>query len=253
MMRFSALKSQKHFRDLVQLNSLADVVLWLDLEELVKSDYTAVISGIWLSEYKGAQTFLKSRSRAGRSTLIVPRFAGGDLAHVIASPTAFKIVAADFDQIVWEDGTESEVSGVSYFKTSMHAGRLATAKNLGPVIFFYRSHVAAGPIVLCSAAVTGRPIGIKREAQKKLLSRINREIKALEPESSKKKNKCRLPIEGAGNCTAPLSVLESFLNENGEQGASLLLALYACNGERQSHLSGTRKENARHQFAGSDD
>jgi hypothetical protein len=115
MMRFSALKSQKHLRDLVQLTSLADEVFWLDLEDLAKTAHTAVISGIWLSEYEGAQTFLKSRSGAGLSTLIVPRFAAGDLAHVIGSPAALKIVAADFNTILWEDGTESEVSGVSFF------------------------------------------------------------------------------------------------------------------------------------------
>jgi hypothetical protein len=242
MMRFSALKSQEHLRDLVQLTSLAAEVFWLDLEDLVKTAHTAVISGIWLSEYEGAQTFLKSRSGAGLSTLIVPRFAAGDLAHVIGSPTALKIVAADFNTILWEDGTESEVSGVSFFRTSMHAGRLATAKNLGPAIFYYRSHAAAGPVVLCSAAVTGSPIGIKRKAQKKLLSRIIREIKALEPDSPKTKKKCQLPYDSASDCKDPLSELESFLNESGEQGAALLLALYVCNGERHSRLAQTAKK-----------
>jgi hypothetical protein len=242
MMHFSALKTQKHLRDLVQLTNLADEVLWLDPEDLSKSTNTAVISGIWLAEYAGAQAFLKSRSEAGLSTLVVPRFAAGDLAHVIGSPSAFEIKAADFDTLVWEDGTEYEVSGVSFFKTSMHAGRLATAKSLGPAIFYYRSHAVAGAVVMCSAAVTGRPIGIKRTAQKKLLSRIDREIRALVPELSKKKKNCASPLVSASDCTDPLSGFEAFLHETGEQGAALLLALYACDGERQSRLSQTAEK-----------
>ena len=240
MMHFSALKSQKHLRDLVQLTSLADEVLWIDLEDLSKSTDTVVISGIWLAEYAGAQAFLKSRSEAGLSTLVVPRFAAGDLAHVIGSPSAFEIKAADFTTIVWEDGTEYEVSGVSFFQTSMHAGRLANAKSLGPSIFYYRPHAVAGPVVLCSAAVTGRPIGIKRASQKKLLSRIDREIRALAPELSKKKKTCPLPFVSANE--DPLWGVEAFLKETGEQGAALLLALYACNGNRQLRLLQTAKE-----------
>lgn len=242
MMHFSALKSQKHLRDLAQLTSLADEVLWFDPEDLSKSTDTVVISGIWLAEYAGAQAFLKSRSEAGLSTLVVPRFAAGDLAHVIGSPSAFEIKAADFDTLVWGDGTEYEVSGVSFFKTSMHAGRLANAKSLGPSIFYYRSHAAAGPVVLCSAAVTGMPIGIKRAAQKSLLSRIDREIKALAPELSKKKKACPLPFVSASDFKDPLWGVEAFLKETGEQGAALLLALYACNGNRQSRLSQTARE-----------
>ena len=242
MMNFSALKSQKYLRDLVQLTSLADEVLWLDPEDLVKSTNTVVISGIWLSEYAGARTFLKSRSTAGFSTLVVPRFAAGDLAYVIDSPSAFEIKAADFDTLVWEDATEYEVSGVSFFKTSMNAGRLATAKQVGPAIFYYRSHAAAGPIVLCSAAVTGRPIGIKRASQKKLLSRIDREIRVLAPELSKRKKIYPLPLPSNSDCKDPLLGVETFLKEAGEQGASLVLALYACDGNRQQPLSQTAKE-----------
>lgn len=242
MMHFSGLKSQKHLRDLVQLTILADEVLWLDPEDLSKSTDTVVISGIWLTEYAGARAFLKLRSEAGLSTLVVPRFAAGDLAHVIGSPSAFEIKAADFDTLVWKDGTEYKVSGVSFFKTSMHAGRLANAKILGPSIFYYRSHAAAGPVVLCSAAVTGRPIGIKRAEQKKLLSRIDSEIRALAPELYKKKKPCPLPCVSASDCKDSLWELEAFLKETGEQGAALLLALYACNGIRQSHLLQTSKE-----------
>jgi len=242
MMHFSALKSQKHLRDLVQLTSLADEVLWLDPEDLSKSTDTVVISGIWLAEYADAQAFLKSRSEAGLSTLVVPRFAAGDLAYVIGSPSAFEIKAADFSTIVWEDGTEYEVSGVSFFKTSMHAGCLAKAKNLGPSIFYYRSHAVAGPVVLCSAAVTGRPIGIKRATQKKLLLRIDREIRILSPELPKTKKNYSLQFVSISDCADPLLGLDTFLKETGEHGAALLLSLYACRGEKPLRLSQTAKE-----------
>lgn len=236
MMKFSALKAQQHLRDLIQLPRLCDDgIVWIESDRIAMTKEPLIICGLWLSEEPDAGNILTSRSKSGLSTLIVPRFKAGDLAGVLNAPASIEITPSDFSSILWEDQTLFNISGVSYFKTSLHAGRLAIAKNLGTTLFYYRSHAAAGPILCCSAAVTGKPIGVKIKEQELLLGQIFSKIKSLEPTLIQEKTDKGATLSEIEDLSADNSI-DGFLSRTGEQGAALILALIACNGTHETHV-----------------
>ncbi len=230
MMRCASLESQRNFRDLAQLPRLIDEVMWLGMEDLACTSEPVILCGIWLSECaEAAAGFLHARSHKGLSTIVVPRFKAGDLSAILGAPSGIEVHAADFDTVDWEDGRQYAVSGVCYLKTSLHAGRWAVATGLGPVVLSYRPHSAAGQIVLCTASITGRPPGVDRKEQYRLLERILRDVQSSQSSAGQMDSSPRRQVS--------LLDLVTFLQETGERGASLLLTLFACNGDREADIS----------------
>lgn len=234
-MRCCALKNQKEFRDLSLLSELAENVTWLDSDELGKAPEAAVICAIWLSEApEEASSLLTARSRKELPTVLLPRYKAGDLSSVIGAPSAVVVHAADFETVEWQDGVAYRVPGVCVLKSALHAGKWAIASGLGVVVLSFRSHAAAGPIVLCTASVAGRAPGVRREEQRRLFERILSEADAARP--------CLEPPCDAEVPPGPAADLDACFRETDNRGAAVLLALIACGGDRQADLSGTARQ-----------
>ncbi len=235
MLRCAALEVQRSGRDLAQLEELVDEVVWTASSDAIDVAEPLIVSGLWLSENaQYGQTMLSGRSEAGGVTLLVPRFKGGNLAPLVSAPSAVEVRAGNFDGVAWEDGEQYVVSGVSSLRTMLHAGRWALATGVGVVVLCFRPHITAGPIVMCTAALGSRPPGVELEEQRRLLSRILRETSAhVRPPS---------PKQGDTRTNEPALDLDTYLSEEGAQGAGLLLALVACKGDRAADVAKVAKE-----------
>lgn len=230
-MRCVALTEQQSLRDLSQLAKLTDELSWISADKLPIASGLAVICGLWLQDGgEAAVALLRKRCEVGLVTLLVPRFKAGNLAGLLGAPSAIEVKPGDFSEIVWCEGSIYSVSGVSHFKTSLHAGNWAKAEAGGTTVLGFRTHATAGPIILCSASLTSRPLGIKFEEQQRLFDQIVSCIAAMGVVP--KKVESDEPIR----TVSPLGI-EAFLDEFGEQGASLLLALVASNGDREADLA----------------
>jgi hypothetical protein len=231
MMRCVALESQKSLRDLAQLPRLVEEVVWLGMDELTSASEPAVICGIFLSEDEvSAANLIRTRSQKGFATILTPRFKASDLAPLLGAPAGIELKPADFDTVHWEDGAHYSVSGVCHLQTALHAGRWATATGLGPVVLAYRPRSAAGPIVICTALVAGRPLGVDRNEQRRLLQRILAVTESVLP------TRAQIDEKSEGSPAAAPD-LDTYLRETGEHGAALLLTILACNGDRESDLA----------------
>jgi hypothetical protein len=212
-MHVAALTTQKGLRDLGSLPGLAESVAWLESGEAATEPAPLVVCGLWLAQSADeARAVLRGRTQAGLTTVVVPRLQAGDLSGLLGAPATIEVVPGEFRGVSW-DGQDYAVPGVAVLETSLHAGKWAVAAGLGTAVLAWRPHAGAGAVVLCTAALTGRPLGVEREQQRQLLERILR--------------------EAASGTTAPrreeLSVAErvplgTFLDEEGEAGAALLLA-----------------------------
>jgi hypothetical protein len=140
---------------------------------------------------------------------------------------------SNFDGLVWEDGQSYAVPGVSSLRTVLHAGKWAIATGVGTVLLCFRPYITSGPIVICTAAVSGRPTGVRLEEQRRLLARILSEAERLAAPSDQNELKTRP--------TQPAPDLETYLREEGPAGAALLLALIACNGNKAADLGNSVK------------
>ncbi|MCI0390295.1 MAG: hypothetical protein MOB07_16215 [Acidobacteria bacterium] len=223
-MRCAALTIQQKLRDLANLSSLVDEVEWIAVEQAAEVNRPLVICALWLWEAAAeAATILQTRSLAGKTTLVVPRFRAGDLMDALKAPSAIGVTGAEFHSLEW-DGQHFDVPGASVFQTSLHAGKWATSTGVGAVIMAYRPHTAAGPIVLCSAAVTGHPLGVDLDAQRALFTKI---LETAAAQSA---------VPDAVNAPAPRSdqatTIDAFISEEGEVGAAFLLARLAT-GEQE--------------------
>ena len=128
-MRLAAPIEQQTDRDLQRLPELADAVLWLDEAALADTPVPAVVTGLWLSaDSVRAERLLKTRCVKGYVTLVVPRFAGGDLAGILGAPTAIQVRPGDTETVVWQDGGVYAVSAVSLLETVLPAGRWAVSE-----------------------------------------------------------------------------------------------------------------------------
>jgi hypothetical protein len=218
-MRCSALTFQKSLRDLANLPVIAGQVDWVETSEAEKTDGPLVVCALWLWEKpEEAKSILRARSQSGRCSLVVPRFRSGDLAQVLISPTSVLVKPGEFNSLLWEE-RQYRVSGTSVFDSALHAAKWATSVGVGTVILGYRAHAAAAPIVLCSAAVTGRPLGVQVEEQRSLFERI------IETASSQSVRKEVPTTEGKSAGRAPS--LDAFLEEEGNLGAAFLMAKFA--------------------------
>jgi hypothetical protein len=222
-MRCAALTIQQNLRDLANLSALVDEVEWIAVEQAAEVSGPLVICALWMWEAAAeAATVIQTRSLAGKSTIVVPRFRAGDLMDMLKAPSRIEVKSAEFHSLECE-GQHFDVPGASVFQTSLHAGKWATSTGVGTVIMAYKPHTAAGPIVLCSAAVTGRPLGVDQDTQRALLTKI------LETATAQS------PVAGAIYAPAPRSeqapTIEAFINEESEAGAAFLMALLAADGQ----------------------
>lgn len=110
--------------------------------------------------------------------------------------------------------------GVAVLETSLHAGKWAVATGLGTAVLAWRPHAGAGAVVLCTAALTGRPLGVEREQQRLLLTRILSE--AASGTAAPRRDE---------SAAAGLVPLGTFLDEEAEEGAALLLAWLVAGAE----------------------
>jgi hypothetical protein len=235
MVRCAALQNHRSGRDLAQLSELVDEVIWVDEVDVEDTTEPVVVSALWVMDNADrGRHLLRSRSDAGRATVLVPRFKGGDLAPLLGAPCAVEVRAGDFDGVCWDDGQQYGVPGVASFRTALHAGRWALAIGVGPVVLCFRAHTTAGPIVLCTAAATSRPPGVALQEQRRLISRILSEVGAHS-----------MPPVPNGEVAGPLEPaqdLDAYLEEEGAAGTAVLLTLIACNGNRDADLTTVARE-----------
>ena len=228
-MQCAALFSQQKDRDLQLLPWLVDEVAWLDAGELASADEPAVLGGLWLEqEPEQAIAVLQKRSRHGRATLLVPRFRGGNLAAVLGAPASILVRPGDVDHVIWEDGEQYTVSAVSNIDTALHSGQWARS-SYGTAVLCYRSSTASGPIVICTAALTSRAIGVSREEQRRLFKRVMEEIGSMPSGIAIKDEEQRYTDH-------PYPDEDSFLQATGPVGVTVALALIAANGDRGKDL-----------------
>ena len=144
--------------------------------------------------------------------------------NALKAPATINVKSAEFHSLEW-DGQHFDVPGASVFQTPLHAGKWATSTGVGTVILAYRPHTAAGPIVLCSAAVTGRPLGVDSDTQRGLFAKI---LETAAAQSA---------VAGAVNVPAPRSeqapTIDAFIDEEGENGAAFLLARLAAESQEE--------------------
>ncbi len=123
---------------------------------------------------------------------------------------------------------------MSSLRTTLHAGRWAIASGVGTVVLCFRPYAAAGPIVVCTAALTSRPPGVESGEQRRLLERIVAEAAShTGPPVHDRDNEP--PVE-------PAFDLDAYLDEEGEVGAALLLAMRACEGDRSADVATVARE-----------
>jgi hypothetical protein len=169
MTRVAALETQKSLRDLAGLPRLCADVAWLDPEALAAASEPAFIVGIWLTnEPAAAKQLIARRSTAGLLTVLVPRFKGGDLRAVLKTPTSVRVRTGEFDSFSWEGGETIAVSGQTVLETTLHASQCGSVAGLGVTVLTYRAHEAAGAIVLCTAGLTSRQLGVDVTHQRRL-------------------------------------------------------------------------------------
>ncbi|MBT2989946.1 MAG: hypothetical protein KME65_13410 [Candidatus Thiodiazotropha sp. (ex Ctena orbiculata)] len=199
--------------------NFVDTVDWLDDEALLSYESLVVICGLWLAEEpEKTGMLLQERSNSGRSTLIVPRYRGGDLASIIGAPTAVEIKPGDADEVEWEEDRGYAVSSVSYLQTSLHTGRCGKSKQ-GLVILCFRPSTAGGIVVVCTAALFSRSIGVSKAEQAALFGRIRAKLDSLEVVRPKASQETGYEAKAEN--------LDAFLDEEGAEGAALLLAMVA--------------------------
>lgn len=220
-MHCTALTIQKSLRDLATLPALVDEITWVETERAEDELNPLVVCALWLWEQpEVAKEILHVRSQSGRMTLVVPRFRAGDLSQVLKSPTTLIVKASEFQNIDWE-GRQYKVSGTSIFESALHAGKWATSLGVGTTVLGYRSHAAAAPIVLCSAAVTGRPLGVQIEEQRALLEKIFETATAQSPART---TEASSEVKSAGRAQS----LDTFLEDEGGLGAAFLMMRLAA-------------------------
>lgn len=212
-----ALEDQRTWRDLRLLPP--DCVRWVDAAGLAEAPEPAVVCGAWLAEAPEAAAVLRSRQRAGATTVLVPRFGAGSLGPVLGAPVKVDVFPAESSTVTWHDGTTFAVPATTAVRTSLPDGCWGRSEGHATVVA-WRPHSQAGWTILCTPTVAGRAIGAAPDAQFGLLERLLDEAAATtapRPTSAE-------PV------TAPAASAEDFLAQHGELGALALLAWWAAPG-----------------------
>lgn len=169
MIRLAALDNQKSLRDLAGLPRLCDDVAWLDLETLATANEPAIVVGIWLTdEPAAAKQLLARRSESGLTTIVVPRFKAADLRSVLKTPTSVRVKTGEYESFQWNGGEVIAVPGQTVMETTLHASQCGSVAGSGVTVLSYRPHEAAGAIVLCTAGLASRQLGVEVAQQQRL-------------------------------------------------------------------------------------
>jgi hypothetical protein len=228
---------QRTWRDLAQLEKLCAEVAWLDRPELANAPMPAIVCGLAAhDDPRGMRDLLKKRAGAGYTTVLVPRFRAGDLAGVLEAPAAVMVRNGDATQVRWADGTQFAVSAVTAIDTALHARRWATS-NAGCCVLAYRANTGTGAVVICTAVVAGRALGVDPEEQQSLLSRIFEQAAALETAAEATKSQAAKP-----QADEEIRDLETFLQQYAAEGAALLLTVIIAQGNRGADLATIARE-----------
>lgn len=228
---------QRTWRDLAQLEKLCAEVAWLDRAELTNAPMPAIVCGLAAhDDPPGTRDLLNKRAGAGCTTVLVPRFRAGDLAGVLEAPAAVMVRNGDAAQVQWTDGTSFAVSAVTAIDTVLHARRWATS-NAGCCVLAYRVNTGAGPVIICTAAVAGRALGVDLEEQRSLLSRILQQAAELETAAEATRPQAEEPQADEG-----IQDLDAFLQKYAAEGAALLLGLVVAKGNLKADLATITRE-----------
>ena len=225
MNRIAALETQKTLRDLAGLSRLCDDVAWLDLETLATATPPVFIVGVWLmDEPDAAKQLIARRSASGLSTVVVPRFKSGDLRGVLNTPTSLRVKAGEFDSFSWGGGETIAVSGQTVFETTLHASQYGSVAGLGVTVLSYRSHEAAGCVVLCTAGLTSRQLGVSVAQQRRLWELIL--------------DRAKSPMSGVASkieraAPSPATSVDELLATGDAVAAAVILSLSVGGGNRE--------------------
>jgi hypothetical protein len=216
-MAIAALESQREVREIAGLERSGWDVRWLEPEAVIASYLPFVVTGSLAVQSPALlRSVLIERMRAGRHSLLVPRFRPGDLAPVLDAPAAVEVLTGETTELTLQ-GEGFRVPGSVLFRTKLHAGRWAVVDGRGAQVLAYQPTTARGRVVLCAASVTiGRP-GARVDDQQRLLAAL---LKACvgEPEPA--------ATLAAPTPAGPVSPAE-LLADHQDTGPGLLLALLA--------------------------
>lgn len=171
-MAIAALEKQREVREIAGLERLGRPVHWLDAKAATQSPLPLVVTGSLAVEIPSMlRPVLIERMRAGRHSLLVPRFRPGDLAPVLDAPATIEVLTGETSELTWQGGT-FRVPGSVLFRTKLHAGRWAVADGRGAQVLAYQPTTARGRVVLCAASVTIARPGTRADDQQRLFTAL---------------------------------------------------------------------------------
>lgn len=207
-------KADRQNSDLKLLPQLAGGVDWISEESMAAAPAPLVVTGEWaVSDPARAAQVFASRSSHGLHTIVVPKFRPSLWTKILAAPTRVEALAGEFRSFEWQ-AIHHAVPGFAVFRSSLHAAKWGEAPRLGTVVLGYRPHLSAGVIVLCSAVLTAKVLGVSLSAQQALYRSICDAIAT--------------PVRNEGESieSEPVEVpstLDEFLAQEKELGAAFLL------------------------------
>jgi hypothetical protein len=214
-MAIAALESQREVREIAGLERLGWAVRWLDRDAAIATSLPFVVTGALAVEAPELlRSVLIERMRAGRHSLLVPRFRPGDLASVLDAPAAVEVLTGETTELTWQ-GEAFRVPGSVLFRTKLHANRWAVVDGRGAQVLAYQPTTARGRVVLCAASVTTARPGARADDQQRLLAAL---LQACIGEPEPEATPTMPPAAG------PLSATE-LLATDADTGPGLLLAL----------------------------
>jgi hypothetical protein len=224
-MKLCALQHQRGTRDLLRLSSPEHEVRWLDPEELANATEPAVTVGTWLLESPDqARSILRERTKRQRITLIVPRLPSIDFGVCFSAPAAIKLERRSFTQVLLEAGHKFAVSGQTSISSPLVQGRWGVCESGHVVVLASRPNKNAGWLILSTASLCSRTIGVKEDVQKSLLE-------ALITKASKDCQDQGAVMLNAKESTGAQDI-DGLLAAKGDDVVPVLLALLAANGAR---------------------
>jgi hypothetical protein len=171
-MAIAALETQREVREIAGLERLGRPVHWLEPKAATQSPLPLVVTGSLAVEIPAMlRPVLIERMRAGRHSLLVPRFRPGDLAPVLDAPATIEVLTGETSELTWQGGT-FRVPGSVLFRTKLHAGRWAVVDGRGAQVLAYQPTTARGRVVLCAASVTIARPGTRADDQQRLFTAL---------------------------------------------------------------------------------
>jgi hypothetical protein len=229
-----ALTTDRKNPDLNMLPDVVGAVDWIPEESASQAQVPLVITGDWAVNHaeRAAQLFA-SRSSRGIHTIVVPKFKPSPWTKMLAAPTKVEAVAGEFRSFEWQ-AVHHAVPGFVVFRSSLHAAKWGESPGLGTVVLGYRPHLSAGVIVLCSAVLTAKVLGLSLSAQQILYRSIVDAISV--PIRNDSQSIESEPVE------LP-STLDEFMAQEKELGAAFLFGrLLSANDSAESVSSAVKAE-----------